>query len=460
MQFKTGKNLLDKECRIGSHLWSIGSVRRPGALLGLALLSFLIFSWDSPALARSWFVDTNNAQCSDTGPGTRKVPFCTIGAASLEAVAGDKVIVASGNYPERVVVGNSGEFGAPIVFKPATGASVSIGEGQPNGFYIDSKKWITIQGFKIFCTSSYGIGVESSRHITISGNHVTKAGNPVVGGTSKGIYLSNSSWSQVHGNLVDYNTDSGIHLTNGSTGIHVTKNIVAHNSAHYARIAPGIDVRMSSGNIIKGNRCHHNEDSGIQSFTGAKNNLIVNNVCYRNGDHGIHSYNAPNQRIVGNTVYKNVTAGISIEGQSYGAKLANNISVDNGINSPRTSGNIRVDKTSVTGTTLDFDLVYLSQPSTMIFWGSAFYENLDDFVKATGREKHGIEGDPLWVNPTRGDFHLMEGSPAIDSANSGASGTLAYDLQLKARVDDPTSTDTGSGPCTYYDRGAFEYQPK
>lgn len=58
-----------------------------------------------------------------------------------------------------------------------------------------------------------------------------------------------------------------------------------------------------------------------------------------------------------------------------------------------------------------------------------------------------------------GDYHLTAGSPAIDSANSSASGEPATDLDGLGRFDDPFTANTGSGTRTYDDRGAYELHP-
>ena len=92
-----------------------------------------------------------------------------------------------------------------------------------------------------------------------------------------------------------------------------------------------------------------------------------------------------------------------------------------------------------------------------------------------GQESNGLEGDPLFSAPaliaTRpatapfnvainvGDYHLAAGSPAIDSANSSAPDQPASDIEGQPRVDDPATTDTGSGSRTYDDRGAYEFRP-
>ena len=79
------------------------------------------------------------------------------------------------------------------------------------------------------------------------------------------------------------------------------------------------------------------------------------------------------------------------------------IIVDNGIASPRASGNLRVDATSIAGATLDHDLVFFSRstapPQTQIAWGTSSYASLAAFIAATGKETHGLEADPLWGRP-------------------------------------------------------------
>jgi parallel beta-helix repeat protein len=263
----------------------------------------------------------------------------------------------------------------------------------------------------------------------------------------------------VVGNTADHNSYAGIQLTSGSTSNEVRGNETFANARQYERAAPGIRLYGAPGNVVDGNISHHNEDSGIEAYPGSNNTLIYNNVCYENGDHGIDNLTATGERIIGNTVYKNVTAGINVEGGSTGATLANNVSVDNGIKSPRTHSDIRIERGSTDGTTMDYDLVWLTVPDTILIWSSTSYSSLAAFQAASGQESHGIQADPRWQSPGNGNFHLTAGSPGIDSANSGASGQPGTDLEGKPRVDDPATQNTGVGPRPYDDRGAYEFQP-
>ena len=195
---------------------------------------------------------------------------------------------------------------------------------------------------------------------------------------------------------------------------------------------------MAPINLIRFSRLHDNEDTGIQFYPGATRNLAIENLAYRNGDHGIDNLGATRQTIVGNTVFKNVTAGINLEGGSSDGTVRNNISVNNGINSPRTEGDIRVDSNSKSGTTVDYDLIQLSTSGVLFVWGSSSYKSLAAIRTATGQEQHGIQASPRFVSPSSGDFRLGTGSPAIDSANSGVPGEQTIDLNDDPRVDAPT----------------------
>ena len=77
----------------------------------------------------------------------------------------------------------------------------------------------------------------------------------------------------------------------------------------------------------------------------------------------------------------------------------------------------------------------------MIDWNGTRYSSLAAFRTATGQESRGIEADPRFRSSGTADFHLLAGSRAIDSANSGASGQPGTDFDGNGRVDDPATTE-------------------
>jgi parallel beta-helix repeat protein len=440
------------------HTLRIRGARGVAFTVFLALAAGAVLWPGTPArAATTLYVDGSNPNCSDTGPGSITQPFCKLSVAAVKATAGSVVQVAAGTYAEQVSIANTGTADAQIVFTAAPGTTPVV-TGNGNGFSMSDKSWITINGFFVNGTANYGISVFGGSHVTISNNRVTSAGTPVSGSTRSGIRLTGTTDSLVQGNTSDHNSDHGILITNGSARNRITGNFVFNNAREYTRSATGIRLYQSPDNIVDHNVMHHNEDSGVEGYAGSNNTLFYDNVGYNNGDHGIDNNGCTGQTIVANSIYKNVTAGINVEGGSTGATLANNVAVDNGINSPRTHSNIRVESGSTAGTTMDYDLAYLTTADSLLVWNSVTYYSLASFKAATGQESHGVEADPKRANPTAGDFRLTAGSPAIDSANSGASGQPDTDIDGKPRVDDPATPNTGAGPRAYDDRGAYEFQ--
>ena len=403
-------------------------------------------------------VDSGNANCRDTGvgAGSGATPFCTIGTAASIATAGVTVVVASGTYAGNVSVKNSGTSVAPITFTTAPGASVTVAGGT-NGFVTSSKSWIVIRGFNVTQTTGAGITMSSGSNLWVDGNHVSVAGLALSGKTAVGIKFSGVTQSVISNNTTDHNSDAGIYVTGSNTNT-IRNNTSFSNARGYVRAAAGIDVRSGLGNQVYSNISHDNEDSGINAWTGTGtgSNFFSDNVTYANGDHGIDVHNGLNNRVIANTVYANYDSGIEMT-TSTGTVLANNVSVDNGIGSARTAGNVRVDSASVSTTTLNDDLVFLRVAGDVIDWNGAKYASLAAFRTATGQESRGIEADPRFASVASANFHLLAGSPAIDSANSGASNQPAVDFAGNDRFDDAATVNTGLGPITFADRGAFEY---
>ena len=438
-----------------------GSPRRPYVLSALSLLlataGVLGTAGASSAAVTLLYVDRSNPTCSDSGAGSATTPFCTIDRAASVATAGQTVQVAAGTYSEQVILDNSGTSTAPIVFRPAAGATVTV-TGKAHGFTIVGRSYVEVRGFRVVGTTGDGISVKSSQSVVLADNEVTGSGAPTSANHAVGIYLESTSGSVISGNKTHHNSDRGIYL-NLSNGNTISGNVSYSNAREYTREAAGMHLYRSNDNTIAGNVTYSNEDSGINIYQTSSNNLIVGNLTYNNGDHGVDvSQSAVNNRVVGNTVYKNVTAGLNCEGSS-SCVFENNVSVDNGIASPRTHSNIRVDNTSATGSSMNNDVMYLSKADVMAIWNGVNYSTVAALRTATGQEARGLQADPLWRNPGSGDFRLSPGSPAIDSANSGAGGQTTTDLEGTARIDDPATANTGVGPRAYDDRGAYEFIP-
>ena len=427
-----------------------------------------------PALASSGYVVDNTTSCSDSGPGSPTSPFCTIAAAAKKALPGDVVLVRAGTYVGTAVnPTNSGTVGGPISFTALPGVTI---RGGTSAFALSNRSFITVTGFAVTTTSSTGISVSGGSNDVISGNVVSFAGQPFKGQAAVGIALSNVAGGRVTGNVSHDNSAHGIYLSGTTTGVLVDGNTSYHNAYQYQRNANGINV-IAPGNTISGNVTYRNEDSGINIYPGANNSTVTGNLSYGNGDHGIDDLNVVGGRITGNTIFNNCTTGINVEGTSANYIIENNIAVNNAattainptvINPPgaysnlcnRRDGNIGVwDNTAPSTSSANFNLVWQTGGGVEYRWAGAAYSTQDSLNRATGQESRGIFADPKFVGPGGGDFRLAPGSPGIDSADSAAIGERQTDLTGNARVDDPATSNTGVGPRSFDDRGAFELQP-
>jgi parallel beta-helix repeat protein len=451
-------------------------------LFGAVLVAGLLAGGTAAYASTSWIVDNTNSACKDTGAGAGSPthPFCTIAAAAIKAVAGDTVTVNAGTYAGTSVnPTNSGKAGKRITFAANPGVTIS---GGTRAFALSGRSYITIRGFTITGTSSYGISVSGGSNVTIAGNTESFAGTPI-SSPAMGIYLSNLAGGLVQGNITHDNSAHGIYLTGSTTGVTVQGNTSYHNAYQYQRNANGIDD-IAPGNSIIGNVTYANEDSGINMYTGGNNALVSGNVTYDNGDHGIDDFNVTGGRIIGNTVYYNCTTGINVEGTSGNYDIENNVSMNNATGAVinptpipinpstgqpyytnscnRRTGNIGVWDSAPATTTANYNLVYQSGAGAWYIWAGVAYNGpsgLAALRSATGQEAAGVFGDPHFANAAGWNLQLSGGSPAIDSANSLASGEQATDILGRARVDDPATPNTGNPSGSYYDRGAYEYQP-
>jgi parallel beta-helix repeat protein len=424
------------------------------ATLALTLAILAVSPSRAGALSLTLYVAKRNSNCTDSGPGSKSRPFCSIAKAASVAVARQTVLVYSGTYVGQVTVAHSGTAGHRIVFAKARGASVTVKSGL-FGFRIPGRSWITVRGFNVFNTGGHGIYASLGSHVSVIGNHVSYAGSPIQGQTGAGIFLSGMTNSLVWGNRTDHNSDHGIWL-GGTAHTLVKNNLSYRNARQFTRAAAGIHVASSHDNVIKWNRTHHNEDSGIQMHTSSKNNLVVANVSWMNGDHGFDTNFSTGTRYVANTSFGNHNDGFSIEGSSTGTTLANCIAVNNGLSTGEFD--LFVAASSIGGFKSNFDVLWNSVQKAPIKFNNKLYWSAAGFRKATGNELRGMSRNPRFVKPSAGNFRLRSGSPAIDSANSGASGQPFWDVAGRGRVDDPLMRNRGAGPRKYDDRGAYERQ--
>ena len=89
------------------------------------------------------------------------------------------------------------------------------------------------------------------------------------------------------------------------------------------------------------------------------------------------------------------------------------------------------------------------------------YASLAQFTaRPPARRPTACRRNPKFKNVAANNFALTAGSPAIDSADSGVANHPQVDKNGKPRKDDANTANTGVGPRTFDDRGAYEFSSK
>ncbi len=404
---------------------------------------------------------------NDSYAGTVDFPWQTIQHAADTLVAGDTVYIRAGTYNERVVPQNSGNAGQPITYAAYPGETATVdGDGiaLPDDlaglFEIAGRSYIRVSGLRVvnagpyannaailvsdsdhitiekcatFHTASSGIGVWGSQQAIIEGNRVEQAG---LGGGQECITIAGTSNFEVRDNTVLDCQKEGIDAKDGSSNGLITGNVVGRPRAVGIYVdawdRPTHDITVSRNLVFDSV-----ESSGFtiaSEMGGLLSNIrLENNIACRNHTYGIEisyccSASHPMDTIVliNNTLYANGVGWgggiIADNAQAQNVVIRNNIASQNltfqiAVAADVPAGNVTVDHNLIDG-----------------------YRGYEDEVYGEDY----VEGDPQFVNPAHGDFHLQPGSPAVDAGSAADAPSVDLD-------GDPRPGGTG------YDIGADEY---
>jgi uncharacterized repeat protein (TIGR01451 family) len=261
-----------------------------------------------------------------------------------------------------------------------------------------------------------GISVSNSDRATLSGNDVHH--NTAIS-FAAGIYLQHNSTATLTGNEVYSNTSggSGGGVTLGtSPGTTLTDNRIHHNTA-----AEGGGVHLTAnddttieGNWVYGNTTIDYSGAGvyIRDSSGVElvNNLVTENRVVGGGTApGIYCGRA-NVRLLHNTLARNTGGGgsgikvVSWEGVYSSVWLTNTILVSHTVGISVTAGNTATLNATLWGNDTDWH-------GSNIFTGT-----------------HNWWGDPGFVDPDNGDYHIGSSSAGLDAGvEAGVSSDIDGD---------------------------------
>ena len=398
------------------------------------------------------------------------------GAVARDPVANPTTLDGEG---ERRVVRISGDItptldGFIIAHGNATGLLANC-PGNPDGC-----------GGGFFVLDAHPIIVNNT--ITNNVAAITTTGNPTVAmGFGGGLYLLNANRAVISGNLIISNAAStaywgsggGMYLAGNASGMQVQFNLVLSNSAtttdavgYGAGIYGGPDGALIQGNVVAGNRAKSvggGYGVGLFQFGGSAR-YLGNLVQENSGSTAVELWYSQ-ARLEGNRVVNNATTtGIDlVERAGDGPTLVNNVVARSGnmafsaygyneskISSATLLHNTLVGTGSGYGVYGSFAMLYLTNTivasttwgitnatpasSTILADHMMFWANTNNGMEGT----NSLSGDPAFVNPAGGDYHLDTGSAAIDT---GAPTSVTIDIDGEPRPD-----------CVFWDIGADEVQ--
>jgi len=328
----------------------------------------------------------------------------------------------------------------------------------------------------------------SNNTITNNVAAITTTGNPTVAiGYGGGLYLQSANRAVISGNLIISNAAStaywgmggGLYLHGSASGTQVQFNRVLSNTAtttgavgEGGGIYGGPDDALIQGNVVSGNQTNSagvGRGAGLFQYGGSAHylgNLVQGN--YGSEAVGLHYSRA---RFEGNRVVDNATSeGIRLQNRSGGGPvLVNNVvarsgdralSVNGHVSNPMTATllhNTLVGAGSGYGVYGTYATLYLTNTivasttwgivnttpasTTVLADHTLFWANTNNGIQGTNPV---LNGDPAFVNPAGGDYHIGPGSAAIDA---GIPTTVTTDMDVDHRPD-----------CVLWDIGADEVQ--
>jgi hypothetical protein len=352
--------------------------------------------------AATLYVNQLSAGCSDSGPGTQAVPFCSIQAAADMVNPGQTVDIEGKGPPggqiryAPVTITRSGTPSAPITF---AGTLHLIAGVVPAIF--GSTPLVTLKDVHDVTISS----------LDLYSNAGTADGIDVVG--SQDITLDHLTVEP----LIASGSPAGVSIDGVSSAVTVSRSRIGG----YATA-----LRV---------------ESGAQNVTATTNFLTVSNGT------GISVDGAAGD-LTSNTVRVACGTAAAITGATTAVVENNIFEVGTGCTTPGTG--LSVDAASAGNVRADYNALFAPGTNTEYSWAGTTYSTAAGFSAATGQGAH--DADMTQFAGT-----VPNQASLVDSADCAAPGELATDLLGNPRVDDPLVTNTGNGTC-YADRGAYELE--
>ncbi len=425
---------------------------------------------------------------SDSNPGTESRPWATISRGVAALGPGDRLVIHGGTYHEVVDINVSGTPDAPIEIVGAEGELVTVdqsGFGSSGVIFRPGVSYVRFGNLRLVGADVWAVSLEGNNsHIELFrldisgaevGIHMTvgESGQWPIYGPVDNVTIEESA---IHDNLyggIDCTPGpcSDVRISwcsvfnNGAEGDFGGDGISAESGLRWGIF--GSDVHHNGGDgidlgsrtslygfpyslglyLVKRCRVHHNGMEGVKLW---KEGDVDTSEVYRNGLTGIDFIYEGEYR-----VFSTLVAFNSVESRAYSLSAGYpepeplapqsgiSLTIYNSIfafNGPREAPvGIYVGE-GVVEFVEDYNIWYSRSDSEIWLEGEQRDVTWDDitsgaWTRESGQGGHDIVADPMFVDPESDDFHLREGSPAIDAGLSEWAPRL--DIEWGERVGAP-----------------------
>lgn len=421
-----------------------------------------------PQPVQGYFVSTTG---SDSSTGTFNTPWRTIQKAVNAAPDGATVYVRAGDYAgfkisrknltisgyqnEIPSILNDGVTKYTVQVLNTSGIKLTNLAFHDNwmqygaGIYIEGSTNISVKNSAFYDHQGFGVVTKNVNNVTVDGNDLYRNGNAIeVRYNGTNLILSNN---KIHHNFREIDSgrgSMGINFYKTTGSITAIGNLLWENHSNDLANPEGSAFEIYAGGYVNiiGNTIWDNEtvlETGTSGGAACSNITFNRNFVYRGSRHqGLilrcasdslfaqNVFDGLDEYVFYLTHYKG-TYGGSIEN----LKIFNNISVNGRVYS--------IEGTIPASVQIDYNLVY--NPGSTSSRGNylAYVEgkgntmDFSTFKQWTGYDQHSVNKNPVFVNPTIKDYHLLGSSPAIN---------------IGINLGEPF---TGTAP----DAGAFEFTP-